>query len=185
MLVILVGCAGGVPEYKEPPVATIAVKDNQARIVFRSAGLPITVNYAVDSSMSTSEDFTPIGRVFHSGREKLLPWIANLTEKSRRAISNEQPQIEKTVDAEHYIRIKGTSDWYDSGQQVSTSGSCGPLFSQFTPKGGKTYLVEFRFNGTNSCSQQVYEIGTGEERLLVPPEQHVQKASSSYRSMNG
>lgn len=132
--------------------------------------MPITVNYAIYSSTPNSEGFTPIGRVFHSGREKILPWIATLTEKSRGAISNEQPQIEKTVDADHHIRNMGTSDWYESGQSTNTSGLCGLLFSQFPPKGGKTYLVEFRFNGTNSCSQQVYEIGVGEERLSVPPE---------------
>lgn len=174
MLGILSGCAGSVPEYKEPPVATVAVEDNQARIVFRSAGMPMTVNYAVDSLTPDSKGFTPVGRVFHSGREKLLPWIAAMTEKSRGAISNEQPQIEKTVDAEHQIRIRGTSGWYEPGQSMNTSGLCGPIFSQFTPKGGKTYLVEFRFNGTNSCSQQVYEIGAGEERLSVPSELRVQ-----------
>ncbi|WP_433694034.1 hypothetical protein [Herbaspirillum seropedicae] len=173
MLGMLAGCAGGVPEYKELPVATVVVKDSQARIVFRSVGMPMAVDYAVDSSTPTSQGFTPIGRVFHSGREKLLPWIATLTEKSRGAISNDQPQIEKTVDAEHLIRIRGTSGWSDVGQQITTSGSCGPLFSQFTPEGGKTYLVEFRFNGTSSCSQQVYEIGAGEERLSMPSEQLV------------
>ncbi len=168
MLGLLTGCAEGVPEYKEPPVATVAVKNSQARIVFRSAGMPMAVSYAVDSSTPTSEGFTPIGRVFHSGREQLLPWIATLTENTRGTISDEQLQIEKTVDAEHSIRIRGTSAWSDYGQQINTSGSCGPLFSQFIPEGGSTYLVEFRFKGTNSCSQQVYKIGAGEVRLPVP-----------------
>ncbi|SMG29099.1 hypothetical protein [Cedecea sp. NFIX57] len=167
MLGLLTGCTEGVPKYKEPPVATVAVKNNQARIVFRSAGMPMTVNYAVNSSTPTSEGFTPIGRVFHSGREVLLPWIATMTENARKTISDEQLQIEKTVDAEHRIRIRGMSAWSDYDQHIHTSGSCGPLFSQFIPEGGSTYLVEFRFKGTDSCSQQVYKIGAGEERLPV------------------
>ncbi|WP_312740232.1 hypothetical protein [Cedecea neteri] len=167
MLGLLTGCTEGVPKYKEPPVATVAVKNNQARIVFRSAGMPMTVNYAVNSSTPTSEGFTPIGRVFHSGREVLLPWIATMTENARKTISDEQLQIEKTVDAEHSIRIRGMSAWSDYDQHIHTSGSCGPLFSQFIPEGGSTYLVEFRFKGTDSCSQQVYKIGASEERLPV------------------
>ena len=171
VLGMLAGCAAGVPEYKEPPVATVAVKDSQARIVFRSAGMPMAVNFAIDTSISGAEDFESIGRVFHSGREKLLPWIAALTEKSRKAISDERPEIERTVEAERRIRIKGISGWSDVTPQMTTTGSCGPLFSQFVPGRGKTYLVEFRFNGTSSCSQKVYEIGTDEKRLPVAPEQ--------------
>ncbi|MCA1326285.1 hypothetical protein [Herbaspirillum sp. alder98] len=166
-LALLTGCAGGVPPYVEPPVATVAVKDSEARIVMRSAGMPMAVNYAMSTSESTCEGFAPVGRVFHSGREQLLPWIATLTEKSRSAVSNDQPQVEQVVPANRRVQVKAYSGWSDVTAQMRSSGSCGPLTSQFTPAGGKTYLVEFRFAGTRDCSQTVYEIDAAEQRLPV------------------
>lgn len=167
LLALVTGCAGPV-NYKEPPVATATVDSAQARIVMRSAGMPMSVSYAISTSPDACDNFTSAGRVFHSGREVLLPWIATMTEKSRKALLNDKPQVEQMVAAGQTVQVKGYSAWSGSAQQMTTSGACGPLTSQFTPAGGKTYLVEFRFTGTSECAQNVYEIGTAEQRLPVP-----------------
>lgn len=167
LLALVTGCAAPV-NYKEPAIATVAVDSTQARIVMRSAGMPMSVGYAVSTAPNACEDFTPVGRVFHSGREVLLPWIANLTEKSRKAVMKDLPQVDKVVPAGQPVQIKGYSAWSNTSQQMTTAGSCGPLTSQFTPAGGKTYLVEFRFSGASDCAQGVYEIDATEQRLPVP-----------------
>jgi len=168
LLAFVAGCASKAPsDYKEPAIATVAVDSEHARIVMRSAGMPMSVNYSISASPNTCEDFSWVGRVFHSGREVLLPWIANLTEKSRKAISRDLPQVEQVVLADRPVQIKGHSGWSDTSAQMTSSGSCGPLTSQFTPASGKTYLVEFRFSGTRSCTQKVYEIDAAEQRLPV------------------
>ena len=170
LLALVTGCASKTPaDYKEPAIATSAVDSGHARIVMRSSGMPMTVNYATSVSPIACEGFSQIGRVFHSGREVLLPWIASMTEKSRKAISRDLPQVEQVVPADQPVQIKGYSGWNDTSPQMTSSGSCGPLTSQFTPAAGKTYLVEFRFSGTSNCAQQVYEVDASEQHLPVTP----------------
>ncbi len=170
LLLALAGCASKVPTgYKEPAVATVKVDADHARVVMRSAGMPMSVNYSISSAQNSCEEFTPVGRVFHSGREVLLPWIAKLTEKSRKVVSRDLPEVDQLVVAGRPVQIKGNSSWSSTTAQMTSSGSCGPLVSRFTPVGGKTYLVEFLFSGTSSCAQNVFEIDAAEQRMPVEP----------------
>jgi len=122
LLALVAGCASKAPsDYQEPAVATAAVDSEHSRIVMRSAGMPMSVNYAISASPDACQDFSQVGRVFHSGREVLLPWIANMTEKSRKAVARDLPQVEQVVLADRPVQIKGYSGWSDTSAQMTSS----------------------------------------------------------------
>jgi hypothetical protein len=137
-----------------------------AKLVIKSTGMPAGVEYSLSFAEQDCEGFDRLGAVFHSGREVLLPWIAKMTEKAQKKFNQQDTKLEKLVRVGEPIQIKGYSQWTDSNAFMTSTKSCGPLVSKFTPEGTKTYLVEFSFENS-SCVQRVFDITNPPEQKAV------------------
>ncbi|WGS50000.1 hypothetical protein LFL96_00345 [Paraburkholderia sp. D15] len=126
------------------------------------------VMYWTSDSSDPCTDFKPVGRVFYSGRDVLLPWIAKMNESIQRGVSRSEASRERYVKPGTPIQIKGYSGSpSDEGRPNPEFSSCGPIVTAFTPEKAKTYLVEFVFNGTESCSQHVSDITNASKPVAV------------------
>jgi hypothetical protein len=157
------------------PLATTesasAESSNDAKLLFKSGGMPMPVMYSISSSPQACQGFERVGRVFDSGRGTLLPWIANLTEKANKGINRTEVSRTRNVPANVPIQVKGYSRWSSSSanalQTTTWDQACGPLVTTFTPEPSKTYLVEFVFSGASSCRQQVSDITNPQQPVPV------------------
>jgi len=164
-MLALSGCA-----HRRPPADQVAVRQqetharrlkaedapdpNAAKLTFTSSGMPMGVMFWKSTSTQACRGFEPVGHVFHSGREVLLPGIANLTEKLNKALLRNETSREQYVQPGVPVQVKGLF-----GAEVPDrhSDSCGPLITSFTPEPGRKYSVNFAFQGTSSCSQSVMD----------------------------
>jgi hypothetical protein len=152
---IMAGCA-------TQPARTYVAKKDDPKLILKSTGMPMNVEYSISSSDVACENFENVGTVHDSGRDVLLPWIANLTEKLNRV----PLQLESAVSANKQVQVKGYGKWYDS----TSSGTCGPIVTLFTPSESRTYLVEFVWEGTVRCSSRVSDITNPSDKKAVPVE---------------
>ena len=80
-------------------------------------------------------------------------------------------QLESAVPAKMPVHVRSYGKW--SGvvtKDTVTNGSCGPLILTFTPEESRTYQVDFGWNGTASCSSNVFDITDAGNRKSVPAE---------------
>lgn len=150
---VLSGCAVPTPR-------TYTAKENDPKLIMKSTGMPMNVEYAINSSEVNCENFEYVGMVRDSGRGVLLPWIANLTER----LNKVPTQLDSMVPADKKVQIRSYWKWYDG----TSKGSCGPLVTTFTPHASGTYLVEFVWEGTASCTSRVFDITNPSEKKTVP-----------------
>jgi hypothetical protein len=136
------------------------IHENDPTLILKSTGMPMNVEYSVNASEVSCENFEKVGTVRDSGRSVLLPWIARLSEKMNKIPT----QLEKTVPAKTKIQVMGYGKWYDG----TSRGSCGPLVTEFTPDASSSYLVEFVWAGTARCSSRVFDITDPLEKKAVP-----------------
>lgn len=155
------------PKPDIPDASTQAGDAGNATLVIKSSGMPMRVDYSISHDEEACKGFESIGAVFeNTGKEKLLPWIAKLTEKSRR-IGGATTELKKTVASNKPIQIKGYSRWTDHSTFITMNRSCGPLVAKFTPHDSSTYLIEFLWSG-NNCTQQIFDITDPAEKKAVP-----------------
>ncbi len=153
------------PGISDTPSQTSNVAN--ATLVIKSSGMPMRVDYSISHDEEACKGFEPIGAVFeNTGKEKFLPGIARLTEKSRR-IGGATTELKKTVAASKPIQIRGYSRWIDQSIFISMTRSCGPLVTKFKPSNSGIYLIEFLWSG-NDCTQQVFDITDPAEKKTVP-----------------
>ncbi|MGH8808108.1 MAG: hypothetical protein ACREX0_09540 [Noviherbaspirillum sp.] len=150
---VLCGCAMHAPR-------TYTAKENDPTLILKSTGMPMNVEFAVNSGEVSCENFEHIGIVRDSGRGVLLPWIANMTEK----LNSVPTQLHSVVPAHKQVQVRSYGKWYDS----TSKGSCGPLVTTFTPQASSTYLVEFMWEGTARCASRVSDITNSLEKKSVP-----------------
>ncbi|RDK03356.1 hypothetical protein DLM46_07425 [Paraburkholderia lacunae] len=141
----------------EKPEAENVADPNAATLTFTSSGMPMIVAYSMSQSprICSSSDFKPVGRVFHSGREVLLPWIAHLTELGNKGLLRTETVREQHVQPGVPIQVKGV---FGSEVPDRRYDSCGPLVAAFTPEPGHKYHVNFAFQGKSSCSQSLMDV---------------------------
>lgn len=166
------GCASKSPEkdagaYGDAVASVIKPSEQHAQIIFKTSGAPMIVEFSMGPFNAAGEGLRPVGRVFDSGREVLLPWIAKLTEKANRGLVGALTSRSVLVAAGQLIQIRGESEWSDSDGIIRRSGACGPLISYVVPAGARSYLVVFKFNGHVSCNQEIYDITDPERKELV------------------
>ncbi|MFM0015536.1 hypothetical protein [Paraburkholderia sediminicola] len=132
-----------------------AADPNAAKLTFTSSGMPMGVMFWKSTSTQACSGFEPVGHVFHSGREVLLPGIANLTEKLNKALLRNETSREQYVQPGVPVQVKGLF-----GAEVPDrySDSCGPIVTSVTPEQGRKYHVNFAFQGRSSCAQSVMDI---------------------------
>jgi tetratricopeptide (TPR) repeat protein len=165
-MLALSGCA-----HRRPPADPAAVQQqetrtrrlkaedapdpNAAKLTFTSSGMPMGVMFWKSTSTQACSGFEPVGHVFHSGREVLLPGIANLTEKLNKALLRNETSREQYLQPGVPVQVKGLF-----GAEVPDrhSDSCGPIVTSFIPEPGRKYSVNFAFHGRRSCSQSVVDI---------------------------
>jgi hypothetical protein len=141
---------------------------DDAKVVFRSKGMPMPVMYWTSDSVAQCEGFQPVGRIFYSGRDVLLPWIAKLTESVNKGVMGTEVSRERRLKPGVPIQVKGLMGASsDDGLPNPRYSRCGPLVTAFTPQKARTYLVEFVFNGTRSCSQSVSDITDAAQPIEV------------------
>jgi tetratricopeptide (TPR) repeat protein len=136
--------------------AATPVNPDDAKLVFKSSGMPMQVMYWTSTAEQSCEAFQPVGRVFDSGRRVLLPWIARMTEHVNKAVFKSVPSRVRYLTPGQTIQVKGTSGSKDG--EVTPGYSCGPIVTAFTPEKGRSYVVDFDFQGTQSCSQRVTDV---------------------------
>jgi hypothetical protein len=141
----------------QPAVAQAAVVPAVAKLSLVSSGEQMVVEYGTSASAEECKDFTPAGKVYDAStlREKLLPFISKMVERSRR-MTGVLPEVEKTLPAGEPVWVQSYADW--PAEHGMRAGSCGPLTLQLTPQAGKKYQVEFRFLGDNKCKQVLLDV---------------------------
>lgn len=133
-----------------------AANSDDAKLVFKSSGMPMQVMYWTSTAEQSCEAFQPVGRVFDSGRGVLLPGIARMTERLNKAVLKTETSRVRYLTPGQTIQIKGTSGSKDG--EVTPGYSCGPIVTALTPEKGHSYVVDFDFQGTQSCSQHVTDV---------------------------
>ncbi|MGN6316459.1 hypothetical protein [Trinickia sp.] len=111
--------------------------------------------YWMSAAPRACEGFEPVGRVFDSGRGILLPGIARLTERVNKVAAHAEISRTRYVKPGMTIQVKGLS-----GSEEPQVGdySCGPIVTALTPEKGHSYLVDFDYQGTRSCSQRITDV---------------------------
>ena len=148
-----------------PPAAVPPV----ARLSLVSSGEQMVVEYGTSLSTEECKDFTPAGKVYDATtlREKLLPFISKMVERSRR-MTGVLPEVEKTLGAGEPVWVQSYANW--PAEHGLRAGACGPLTLQLTPEAGKKYQVEFRFLGDNTCKQVLFDVTDPAAKTeVVPP----------------
>ncbi|KVP65298.1 hypothetical protein [Burkholderia ubonensis] len=140
---------------RRPAVDADAANPDRAKLVFTTSGMPMIVLYSISTAIPACEGFEPVGKVFDSGRSVLLPWIARFTEKTHKLLRAEISR-QKYVEPGVTLQVQGGSGPTD--ELSPRYWSCGPIVTVFTPEKGRTYSVNFNFQGTASCSQRVTDI---------------------------
>lgn len=141
---------------RTPAADTDAANPDRAKLVFTTSGMPMVVSYSISSAIPACEGFERVGNVFDSGRAVLLPWIARMTEKTHKALMRAEISRERYVEPGVTLQVQGGSGVTDD--RIAHDWSCGPIVTTFTPEKGRTYSVNFDFQGTASCSQRVTDI---------------------------
>jgi hypothetical protein len=128
---------------------------NAAKLTFTAtSGTPMAVAYSMSTSTQMCEAFQSVGRVSDDPGKVLLPWIAKMTEKMNKAVSNAEVSRTRYVQPGVPIQVKGVYGDPDDPR----IGSCGPLVTLFTPEPGKKYVVDFAFRSATICSQHVMDV---------------------------
>jgi hypothetical protein len=139
-LAAITGCA--VPD----PDRLYTAQDNDAKVVLRSIGMPMNVDFSISSKSDACQGFERVGLVRDEGRGVLLPWIANLSSRLNRVPG----ELRAQVPGDSLIQVKGLGVW--------DAGRCGPVAASFPTQKSDTYLVEFVWTGTASCSLRASDI---------------------------
>ncbi|QCP49948.1 hypothetical protein FAZ95_12630 [Trinickia violacea] len=149
-----------------------ASQADKAKLVFRSKGMPMSVMFWQSTSAQACGDFQPVGAVFDSGRGVLLPWIANLTEKLNRPLRKVETSRVQYVEPGTPVQVKALTKSVDQPTSMSPvqTYSCGPIVTSFNPEKAHAYLVEFDFQGMQSCSQHVTDITDAAHPVPVEPQ---------------
>jgi hypothetical protein len=139
-------------------------QDNDAKLILRSnsINLPMRVRFSVSSNAAACKGFEQIGFVGDDGKAVLSPWVY------KQVVSRNGPppvELQAGVPGDGVIQVKGFGAW-------GFGSSCGPIAATFPAKKGDTYLVEFVWNGTTSCSMRVNDV-------TVPTE--TRSVAASYR----
>jgi hypothetical protein len=166
--VIFIGCAyaqapaddtnttlTGAASDKRADDASTPPNPDDAKVVFTTSGMPIPAKFWVSKSPKACEQFEPVGAVIDDGKKVLLPWIAKMNNKLNKLVMHGETSRDQYVKAGEPVQVKGLSG---SEDRYGKGYSCGPIVSAFTPQKGRTYSVNFDFQGTQSCSQSVKDV---------------------------
>jgi hypothetical protein len=155
----LVSGCGTAPALK-PPGPSEAIPDNSSRLLLRSTGMPMNVDYSVGAADASCKELTKVGTVRDKGENVLLPWIVKLSEK----LSSVSDQLETLAPAGQAVQVASWGNWQDT----KSKGNCGPVIMSFVPAEKHTYLVEFVWQGTASCMSRVYDVTDPASKVAVP-----------------
>ncbi|WP_156116649.1 hypothetical protein [Massilia sp. 9096] len=138
-----------------------------ATVVFRSKGDAMNVVFETSTSEQPCKGFSKVAGVYDANllREKLLPFIARLQEKTR-ALMSIYPEVNTAVKSNIPLQVSGKAVWSDKSGNVRTWGKCGPFTQQFTPKVGHQYLVLFEFKGAE-CIQSISDVSDAEKTSVA------------------
>ncbi|MDT3722274.1 hypothetical protein [Pseudomonas oryzihabitans] len=157
------GCTSSVPP-KPAPVSyqtNFTPTDEYAVLILRSTGAPMPVAYSLTSK---EHGEVQVGKVYDgaTGDELLLPWIAKFSKKMNSGLLKAVPSRETVLDVGTLYGVHGKSEWSNAS---GGKGSCGPVYSTFTPEPHKRYLALFTFfNGY--CKQEIFDVTNGAPVLL-------------------
>ena len=145
------------PWESAPREATVdPITGDFARVIYKSSGMPMAVAFSTGSSGQACEAFQPVGTVADSGRGVLLAGVARLEEALNKSVAKVDPYLSREVAGGVVLRVRGRV----GEDHVSRYApySCGPIAGSFTPEKGRTYVVDFDMNGTQTCSEHVTDI---------------------------
>ncbi|WP_265923263.1 hypothetical protein [Cupriavidus nantongensis] len=132
------------------PPETSAEDSDKATLIFRANGMPMPVHFWMGPPATSCDNLESVGKVFDSGQHTILPWIARTTEVLNKGLLRTETERKRLVLSGTPVKIRGRS--------AIQSYSCVPRALVFTPEKGSIYLVEFLFDGKQSCSQQITDI---------------------------
>lgn len=133
------------------------VEPGAAKLVVRNRGVQKETQFAMTTSVETCKNLKQLGTTFDVERGKVSPKEAykslkkhgDLTEYIVRDLTPGQPLIVRGIGAWRSDNTYGT-------KRIIANGTCGPLYTRFTPVEGHAYLVEFEQPDTD-CAQGVYD----------------------------
>lgn len=134
--------------------------ESQAKLVIRTLGSPQRVGFRALYPDGRPDEY--LGAVVNSGRGVVMPWIAKMNETVNSVAFRRDAELQKLLVAGKPIIISG------SAESIEFRTTCGPVFSEFTPDAGKTYLVEFQFV-PRGCTQSLYDMSQPKQKELILP----------------
>lgn len=147
--------ATGAASDKPAEEASQTPNPDDAKVVFTTSGMPMPAKFWISKSTKACEQFEPIGAVIDDGKKVLLPWIAKMNRNLNKLVMHGETSRDQYVKVGEPVQVKGLSG---SEDRYGKEYSCGPIVSAFTPQKGRTYSVNFDFQGTQSCSQSVKDV---------------------------
>ncbi len=134
------------------------VTPGAAKLVLRSSGAGHAVAYSVSTNNEACQGFEPVGNVAYSGPGVVFPWIARMTERTRRGLFKTQPYIEHQIEPGRSVQVQAIGNWQQGNTPATLpmrTGSCGPLVARFLPVTGHVYAVDFVWGSGLSCTQVI------------------------------
>lgn len=146
------------------------VEPGTAKLVLRARGAGYPAHFSVSASPQACQDFVPSGYVAYSGRGIVLPWIARMNERTRSAVTGQQPYLVHEAKPGVPLQVRGYGYIQDGHGRLARFGHCGPAVVRFTPEQGHAYTVEFIWRSNAACGLAVLDATAPDSPVPVPAE---------------
>jgi hypothetical protein len=140
-----------------------ALKDvtpGTAKLVLRTTGPDVAVQYATSVANTPCEGLEKEGTVRDVGRGVLLPSLARLSFGSKEFIAKE---LQAPVNAQ----VQGRGSFSQSTPFFYSWGQCGPFTARFEALPDHAYLVNFR-STDRQCSLEVFDATDPDAPVPIP-----------------
>ncbi len=136
------------------------VTPGTAKLVLRSTGAGISVQYATSTANTPCEGMEKHGTVRDVGRGVVLPSIAKLSFGGKEF-------IEQELAAPVNVQVQGRGSFWQSNPFFSTWGQCDPLTARFAAQPNRAYLVNFQYTD-RQCKLDVFDATNPDAPVPVP-----------------
>ena len=153
------------------------VTPGTAKLVMRSEGIGVSVQFATSTSLQPCENFSKQGIVADAGHGVLLPSIAKMIRGDRKGF------LEQQLTPQQPLQVRAYSAWSSSsnaGPNMPTTvrnGECGPLVARFTPQADHAYVARLLYPDAEHCSLIVDDATNPDAPVRIDADQSVLSAT--------
>ena len=147
-----------------------SVEPDKSKLVVRSSGAPRGVQFTMTTDVANCEGMQYLGKTIDPGRGFRSP---NDAYKIVKKEGDATEYVARDLTPGQSVIVRATSHWMQAIYMFNTtsyeSGSCGPLYTRFTPVAGHNYLVQLNWEGYD-CTQGVVDASDPDNPVPIPSE---------------